>query len=121
MSDGNQMIFIVDDDQDIRTSLTRALTQRGFEVEAFASGREFLAAYDGEQAACLVLDHGMPGMSGLELQALLNGQGSPLAVVFITGHGGVPGIGAGDEGRRRRFPRKAVSPVGAGRAHRDRA
>ena len=90
MGDSNQMIFIVDDDQDIRTSLTRALTQRGFEVEAFASGREFLAAYDGEQAACLVLDHGMPGMSGLELQALLNGQGSPLAVVFITGHGGVP-------------------------------
>lgn len=90
MIDKMPLVFVVDDDQDIRTSLTRALGQRGFEVEAFASATEFLDAYDGTRAACLVLDYGMPGMSGLELQAILNSEEHPLAVVFITGHGGVP-------------------------------
>ncbi|MGR3453894.1 response regulator transcription factor [Pseudooceanicola sp.] len=90
MSERLPMVFVVDDDQDIRTSLTRALGQRGFEVETFGSAKDFLAAYDGTRAACLVLDYGMPGMSGLELQALLNEEDHPLAVVFITGHGGVP-------------------------------
>ncbi len=90
MTQATPAVFIVDDDQDIRTSLTRALGQRGFTVSAYASARAFLDAYDGETAACLVLDYGMPGMNGLELQAVLNGQDSPLAVIFITGHGGVP-------------------------------
>ncbi|MCR8546562.1 response regulator [Salipiger sp. P9] len=90
MTDRTPMVFIVDDDQDIRTSLTRALGQRGFEVAAYASAKAFLAAYDGTRAACLVLDYGMPEMTGLELQALLNRQDNPLAVVFVTGHGGVP-------------------------------
>ncbi|WP_136635103.1 response regulator transcription factor [Pseudooceanicola onchidii] len=84
------LVFIVDDDQDIRTSLTRALGQRGYEVEAYASAASFLDAYDGTRAACLVLDYGMPGMNGLELQQELNRRNWPLAVVFITGHGGVP-------------------------------
>lgn len=90
MSEERPEVFIVDDDQDVRRSLTRALGQRGFDARAFASAAEFLEAYDGEQATCLVLDHGMPGMTGLELQALLNSRDTPLAVVFITGHGGVP-------------------------------
>jgi len=90
MTDTMPVVYVVDDDQDIRTSLARALGQRGFEVETFASATAFLDAYDGERAACLVLDYGMPGMTGLELQAVLNGTDSPLAVVFITGHGGVP-------------------------------
>lgn len=90
MTDGTPAVFIVDDDQDIRTSLTRALRQRGFVVSAYASAQAFLDAYDDETAACLVLDYGMPGMNGLELQARLNASGCPLAVIFITGHGGVP-------------------------------
>lgn len=90
MTDSMPLVFVVDDDQDIRTSLSRALGQRGFDVRTFASAQEFLDAYDGSSSACLVLDYGMPEMSGLELQALLNKRGSPLAVVFITGHGGVP-------------------------------
>lgn len=83
-------VYIVDDDQDIRTSLSRALRKRGFEVEVFDSAQAFLDAYDGQRAGCLLLDYGMPGMSGLELQERLNETDFPLAVVFITGHGGVP-------------------------------
>ncbi|WP_068112661.1 response regulator transcription factor [Tropicimonas marinistellae] len=90
MPNADSVVYVVDDDQDIRTSLSRALRKRGFEVEAFDSAEAFLDAYDGEQAGCLVLDFGMPVMSGLELQEHLNGLGFPLAIVFITGHGGVP-------------------------------
>lgn len=89
MDDRKPTVFVVDDDQDIRTSLTRALGQRGFEVEAYDSAVAFLDAYD-NRAGCLVLDYGMPGMNGLELQAVLNRRDSPLAIVFVTGHGGVP-------------------------------
>jgi len=90
MTDRQHSVFVVDDDQDIRTSLTRALGQRGYAVEAFESARAFLDAYDGDRAACLVLDYGMPEMNGLELQVVLNDRDWPLAVIFVTGHGGVP-------------------------------
>ena len=83
-------MFIVDDDQDIRTSLMRALGQRGYEVEAYDSASSFLAAYDGTRAGCVILDYGMPEMNGLELQVILNNKNWPLAVIFVTGHGGVP-------------------------------
>ena len=89
MTEQDRLVFVVDDDQDIRTSLTRALRQRGFEVEAFESARAFLSGFDGSRSACLVLDYGMPDVNGLELQEELNTRGWPLAIVFITGHGGV--------------------------------
>jgi len=89
MSTADPCVFIVDDDGDIRKSLSRALTKRGFVVEAFASALEFLAAYDSERPGCLVLDYGMPGMNGLELQTELNNRGYSIPIIFITGHGGV--------------------------------
>ena len=83
-------VYLVDDDESIRTALLRGLRNRGYLVEAFASASAFLAAYDGAGCGCLVLDHGLPGMTGLELQNHLNAQGSQLPIIFITGHGGVP-------------------------------
>ena len=90
MTDRRPLVFIVDDDQDIRTSLLRALGQRGYEVKAYDSASSFLTAYDGSRAGCVILDYGMPDMNGLELQVILNNKNWPLAVIFITGHGGVP-------------------------------
>jgi FixJ family two-component response regulator len=58
-------------------------------VAAFASAKEFLAAYDPNQPGCLVLDVALPGMSGLELQRKLVQERIDLPVVFITGHGSV--------------------------------
>ncbi len=85
------VIYIVDDDQDIRSSLSRALRLRGFVVATFASADEFLTHYeDDKQGGCLILDHGLPGMSGLELQKHLNKINALLPIIFITGHGGVP-------------------------------
>ena len=79
------MVFVVDDDDSVRKSLTRLLTGSGFEVEAFASVQAFLARrrYDGP--CCLVLDVRMPGLTGLDLQEALTAAGRLLSIVFITG------------------------------------
>jgi two-component system response regulator FixJ len=83
-------VFVIDDDEGIRVSLSRALRKRGYEVQTHASARSFLDAHDGSAAGCLVLDYGMPDMNGLELQKHLNAQNIRLPIIFITGHGGVP-------------------------------
>ncbi|TCP38868.1 response regulator transcription factor [Rhodovulum marinum] len=83
-------VFLVDDDADIRTSLSRALGLRGYKVRSFPSAEDFLAAYDGTASGCLILDYGMPDMDGLQLQRHLRDCGITIPVIFITGHGGVP-------------------------------
>lgn len=82
-------VFIVDDDEDIRSSLSRALRTRGYGVQAFASAQAFLDSGAFEEPGCLILDFGMPEMSGLELQRLLVSRGRAIPIIFITGHGGV--------------------------------
>jgi FixJ family two-component response regulator len=83
-------VFLIDDDDRIRTSLARALTKRGFRVDSFSSAESFLEAYDPTQAGCLVLDYGMPGLNGLGLQKQLSEKGIPIPIIFISGQGGVP-------------------------------
>lgn len=89
-SDASHMVYIVDDDADVRSSLLRAMRIRGFPAEAFSTAAEFLESYDQNRIACLILDQGMPNMTGLELQKHLNANGVSLPVIFITGHGGIP-------------------------------
>ena len=83
------LVFVVDDDASVRKSLARLVRTAGYEAEAFASVRDFLARppYDGP--CCLVLDVRMPGRTGLDLQEALRATGDRLAIVFITGHGDV--------------------------------
>ena len=83
-------VFVVDDDEAVRTSLRLLLKSVGLPVETFASAQEFLDQFDPRRAGCLVLDIRMPGMSGLELQQHLNDRHSIMPIVFITGHGDVP-------------------------------
>lgn len=83
------LVYLVDDDPAIRKALPRALRQRGLEVEAFSSAREFLDNYR-DQLGCLVLDLSMPEMDGLQLQAELSRLQIDIPIIFITGHGGVP-------------------------------
>ncbi len=83
-------VFVVDDDEAVRTSLRLLLKSVGLPVETHAAAQEFLDQYDPDRAGCLVLDIRMPGMSGLELQQQLNDRHSITPIVFITGHGDVP-------------------------------
>ncbi|HEX8754947.1 MAG TPA: response regulator transcription factor [Steroidobacteraceae bacterium] len=83
-------VFVVDDDESVRSSLKFLLRSASLESRAFGSAQELLEAYDPAQAGCLVLDVRMPGMSGLELQQELNLRGAIIPVIFITGHGDVP-------------------------------
>ena len=80
------LVFIVDDDSSVRRSLARLVRAAGFDVETFASAREFLARprYDG--VSCLVLDVRMPGQTGLDLQETLAAAGQRVSIVFITGY-----------------------------------
>jgi two-component system response regulator TtrR len=83
-------VFIVDDDEAVRDSLRWLLEANGYRVRAYDSAESFLAAYDPTIVGVLIADVRMPGMSGLELQEQLIVRGSPLPIVFITGHGDVP-------------------------------
>jgi FixJ family two-component response regulator len=83
-------VFVVDDDASVRKSLGRLLKAAGYEAEAFASVRDFLARPPHDGACCLVLDVRMPGLTGLDLQEALRVAGQRLSIVFITGHRDVP-------------------------------
>ncbi|MBT9384336.1 response regulator [Pseudooceanicola sp. CBS1P-1] len=89
MSDADFTVHLVDDDRDVRRALSRALLARGMPVQDHASAEAFLAAYDPARPACLILDYGLPGMSGLDLQAEIARREDILPIIFITGHGGV--------------------------------
>lgn len=81
---------LVDDDEPIRDALAWLLKSRGIPCTTYASAEDFLAAWSPAAAGCLVLDMRMPGMSGLDLFDILREKGSPLPVIFLTGHGDVP-------------------------------
>ena len=88
-------VFVVDDDQSVRTSLANLLETEDYVVETFASAAEYLARAPHPALACLVLDVRLPGLDGLALQRQLLDEGRMEQIVFITGHGDIPmGIGA---------------------------
>jgi two-component system response regulator TtrR len=90
MSELRQTIFVVDDDEAMRDSMTWLLEGEGYRVSSFASAAEFLDARRDDMRGCLILDVRMPEMSGLELHERLDALGSRLPIIFITGHGDVP-------------------------------
>jgi FixJ family two-component response regulator len=75
------IIAIVDDDASVRRALQRLVESAGYTVQTFASAREFLDWLPQGQAACLVLDVQMDGMTGFDLQRRL-----AVPVIFITAH-----------------------------------
>jgi RNA polymerase sigma factor (sigma-70 family) len=83
-------VTVVDDDDAMRDSLRWLLESAGYSVASFASAERFLATHRPGDASCLILDVRMPGITGLELQQELNRRGTPLPIIFITGHGDVP-------------------------------
>lgn len=90
MSQVKPTVFIVDDDPAVVKSLSRLLRASHFNVVTFGSPQEFLERYDPYTPGCLVLDVAMPGLNGLELQNALSVKGSPIPIIFLTGHGDIP-------------------------------
>lgn len=83
-------VFIVDDEPEVRRSLSRLVESIGLRAEAFGTATEFLERYAVDEGGCLVADMRMPGLSGLDLQEKLVEQGALLPVIILTGHGEVP-------------------------------
>jgi FixJ family two-component response regulator len=90
MSASEPVVFVVDDDASVREALSGLLRSAGWNVETFASAREFLARPRADLASCLVLDVRLPGLSGLELQQRMAEFNIAIPIIFITGHGDVP-------------------------------
>lgn len=83
-------VFVVDDNVGVRKSLRALLESAGLAVETYASGEEFLAAYDPKRPGCLVLDLRLRHSSGLDLQDDLRRRKAMLPIIVLTGHGNVP-------------------------------
>lgn len=83
------VVFVVDDDASVRKSLSRLISEAGYNVRVYASPREFLAREPVAGPSCLVLDVRMPGVTGLELQQTLARAVHEIPIIFITGHGDI--------------------------------
>lgn len=83
-------IYIVDDDDAVRGSLSMLLRSEDFEVVAFGNPAEFVTKVDALEEGCVVLDLCMPEMSGMEVMEELQKRDIKMPVVCITGHGDIP-------------------------------
>ena len=82
-------VYVVDDDPDVLKAIERLLESSGLTVATFSSPHRFLEGYDQSNPGCLVLDLALPGLSGLDVQRLLEQQASALPIVFLTGRGDI--------------------------------
>ena len=82
-------VYVVDDDPAVRRSLERLLDSAGLHVITYETSLAFLEAAPNLAFGCALLDVRMPGMDGLELQALLRQRNFPLPVIVMTGQGDV--------------------------------
>ena len=83
------MVHIVEDDGSVRMAVSRLLQYAGFETRSYASAGEYLVADRNPHPGCIVLDVGLPGLSGIELQAALAKDGAAPPIVFLTGRGDI--------------------------------
>ena len=79
-------ISVVDDDESVRDSTKALLRSAGYEVATFESAETFLNSGVLTDTACLLVDIGMPGMSGFDLQRVVKTSNSAVPIVFITAH-----------------------------------
>ena len=84
------IVFVIDDDVAVRTTLGSLFRSVGLRVELFGSAREFTQTKLPDVASCLVLDIRLPGVSGLDFQAQLAEADIRIPVIFMTGHGDIP-------------------------------
>lgn len=84
------VIYIVDDDVDVREGLQSLLQSVGLKSEAFSSTTPVLKSKLADEVSCLILDVRLPGLSGLDFQAEVAKEQIKVPIIFITGHADVP-------------------------------
>jgi FixJ family two-component response regulator len=84
MRQTNHLISVVDDDPSMSRMLCRAIKAAGLSVDSFGSAEEFLDSEASRASACVILDMNLPGMSGLELQQLLNESKQEVPIIFMS-------------------------------------
>ncbi len=93
------IVYIVDDEPEVRTALKVTVELMGLEAATFASAQAFLDSYDPNQVGCLVVDLRMPEMSGQALLETLAARGASIPAIMVSGHGDIPAavraLGAG--------------------------
>ena len=99
---GAPVIAIVDDDDALRSSLDDLIRSIGFQTQGFPSAEAFLSSNQARDAACLILDVRMPGMSGLDLQRQIVAANWQIPIIFVTSH-------ADDDARVRALDAGAVA------------
>ena len=83
-------VYVVDDDDLVRSAIQGLLKSVGLRSEAFGTPQEFLRGKRSDGPGCLVLDVRLPGGSGLDFQQELAAAGVRIPIIFITGHGDIP-------------------------------
>jgi FixJ family two-component response regulator len=89
-SKDNPIVYVVDDDADVREGLKDLFESVGLEAQLFSSATEFLSKKLPDEVSCLILDVRLPGVSGLDFQADLAAAQIKIPIIFITGHGDIP-------------------------------
>jgi len=84
------MVFVVDDDPDVRASIQGLLESAGLRSESFETAEQFMQRKPLDDPSCLILDVSLPGIGGLDFQQLLKNAGIQIPIIFITGHGDIP-------------------------------
>ena len=84
------VVYVVDDDEAVRTSLATLLTLHGFDAQVFESGRAFLDRLEPAVPACALVDVKMPGLDGIGLLERMSQAGIAVPVIMMTGFGEVP-------------------------------
>ena len=85
-----KLVFVIDDDADVRSSLSSLFRSVGVQSTTFSSAAEFLSGHRPDVPSCLVLDVRLPGVGGIELQAELAKANIHIPIIFITGYGDIP-------------------------------
>ena len=87
MTDTRSLVAVVDDSESVREALPDLLESSGYDIHTFESAEGFLGSQSLLAVSCLILDVGLPGMSGPELQLELIRRGQIIPIVFITAQG----------------------------------
>ncbi len=86
----DSIVFVVDDDASVRSSLKFLLSTVGLQVDSFDSADTFLHKKLPDAPSCLVLDVRLPGLSGIDIQRELAARNIRIPTIFLTGHGDIP-------------------------------